>query len=194
MHLSNLPALLPWPRPERDGRRHTEERICSAVCGDAHADGWPDSHPGRGTHHPRLRDDIRTLVDLYFIERRTEATDDCPIAAIAVCLHFPRQLHVDSISGAKRVRRRDERFLKGEQDCSLSDDGGRSRCRYSDGIPQNNGIALHVIGGRSPPAILDSEKKRGDKRRPETNKNYKIMQKWSHFPNNRNGSFDTQSL
>lgn len=179
-----MPALLPWPRPERDGRRHPEERIGPAVRGDAYADGWPDSHPGRRANHPRLRDDLRPLVDLYFIERRTEAADDCPVAAIAVSLHLPRQLHVDSISGAQRVRRRDERVLKGEQDCSLSDDGGRPRCRYSDRIPQNNGIALHVIGDSSPPAISNPEKKRGGKRRPETNKNYKIMQKWSHSPNN----------
>lgn len=176
-----MPALLPRPRPERDGSRHTEERIYPAVGSDTHAYGWPDSYPGRGAHHPRLRDNLRPLVDLYFIERRTEAADDCPVAAIAVCLHLSRQLHVDSISGAQRVRRRDERVLKGEQDCSLSDDGGRPRCRYSDRIPQNNGIALHVIGGSSPPAISNPEKKRGDQRRPETNKNYKIMQKWSHF-------------
>ena len=183
MHLPISPALLPWPRPERDSGRYPEERVNLAVCGDAHPDGWPDSHPGRGTHHPRLRDDLRPLVDFYFIERRTEAADDCPIAAIAVCLHLSRQLHVDSISRAQRVRRCDERVLKGEQDCSLSDDGGRPRSRYSDGVPQNDGIALHVIGGSSPPALSDSEKKRGDKSRPETNKNYKIMQKWSHFPN-----------
>ena len=135
MHLPISSALLPRPRPDRDGRRHAEERINPAVCGDAHADGWPDSHPRRGTHYPRLRDDLRPLVDLYFIERRTEAADDCPIAAIAVCLHLSRQLHVDSISGAQRVRRRDERVLKGEQDCSLSDDGDWPRSRYSDGIP-----------------------------------------------------------
>ena len=151
-----MPALLPWPRPERDGGRYTEERTCPTVCGDAHAYGWPDSYPGRRMHYPRLRDNLRPLVDLYFIERRTEATYDCPIAAIAVCLYLSRQLHVDSISGAQRVRRRDERVLKGEQDCSLSDDGGRPWCRYSDGIPQNDGIALHVIGGSSPPAISDS--------------------------------------
>ena len=176
-----MPALLPWPRPEGNGGRYSEERICSAVRGDAHADRWPDSHPGRGTHYPRLCDDLRPLVDLYFIERRTEAADDCPIAAIAVCLHFSRQLHVDSISGTQRVRLRDERVLKGKRDCSLSDDEARPWSWYSNGVPQNNGIALQVIGGSSPPAISDSEKKRGDNRRPETNKNYKIMQKWSHF-------------
>ena len=184
MHLPILPALLPRPRPERNSSRYTEERINPAVRGDAHSDGWPDSYPGRRTHFPRLRDNLRPLVDLYFIERRTEAAADCPIAAIAVCLHFSRQLHVDSISGAQRVRRRDERVLKSEQDCSLSNDGGQPRSRYSDGISQNDGIVLHVIGGSSPPAISNAKKKRGDQRRPETNKNYKIMQKWSHFPNN----------